>query len=109
MQIGAMSVVAPIAGVSAIIPVVFGIATGDSPSAAQFAGIACALVGVGLASIEHQEGRRRVAAGVGLAPLAALGFGFYFPWMHAAGKADFWWASSSFARRPSAPRRRGRR
>ena len=43
MAIGAMSVVAPIAGVSAVIPVVFGIATGDSPSAAQIAGIACAL------------------------------------------------------------------
>ena len=32
MQIGAMSVVAPIAGASAVIPVVFGIATGDDPS-----------------------------------------------------------------------------
>jgi drug/metabolite transporter (DMT)-like permease len=93
---GAMSVVAPIAGVSAVIPVVFGIATGDSPSAAQVAGIACALVGVGLASIEHRAGQRRIAAGAGLALLAALGFGFYFPWMHAAGKVDFWWASFVF-------------
>lgn len=96
MAIGAMSVVAPIAGISAVIPVVFGIATGDSPSPAQLAGIACALLGVGLASIEHHEGQRRVAAGVGLALLAALGFGFYFPWMHAAGKVDFWWASLVF-------------
>ena len=93
---GAMSVVAPIAGVSAIIPVVFGIATGDNPSTPQILGIACALVGVGLASIEHHEGSRRIAAGVGLALLAALGFGFYFPWMHAAGKVDFWWASLVF-------------
>jgi len=96
MQAGAMSVVAPIAGVSAVIPVIFGIATGDDPSPAQIAGIACALVGVGLASIEHHEGSRRVAAGVGLALLAALGFGFYFPWMHAAGQVDFWWASLVF-------------
>jgi drug/metabolite transporter (DMT)-like permease len=96
MVTGAMSVVAPIAGVSAVIPVVFGIATGDNPSTPQIAGIACALAGVGLASIEHHEGRRRVAAGVGLALLAALGFGFYFPWMHAAGKVDFWWASLVF-------------
>jgi drug/metabolite transporter (DMT)-like permease len=96
MQAGAMSVVAPIAGISAIVPVVFGIATGDSPSVPQIAGIACALVGVGLASIEHQDGSRRVAAGVGLALLAAVGFGFYFPWMHAAGKVDFWWASLVF-------------
>ena len=96
MEIGVMSVVAPIAGVSAVIPVVFGIATGDSPSHAQIAGIVCALLGVGLASVEHSGGRRRIAAGVGLALLAALGFGFYFPWMHAAGKVDFWWASLIF-------------
>jgi drug/metabolite transporter (DMT)-like permease len=96
MVTGSMSVVAPIAGVSAVIPVIFGIATGDSPSVPQVAGIGCALAGVGLASIEHQEGRRRVAAGVGVALLAACGFGFYFPWMHAAGKVDFWWASLVF-------------
>jgi drug/metabolite transporter (DMT)-like permease len=96
MQQGAMSVVAPIAGVSAIVPVIFGIATGDKPSTAQVAGIACALAGVGLASVEHHEGSRRIATGVGLALLAAVGFGFYFPWMHAAGKVDFWWASLVF-------------
>lgn len=96
MQVGAMSVVAPIAGVSAVIPVAFGVATGDSPSAWQVAGIVAALAGVGLASIEHVEGSRRLAAGVGLALLAALGFGLYFPWMHAAGKVDFWWASLVF-------------
>jgi uncharacterized membrane protein len=96
MVTGTMSVVAPIAGVSAVIPVCFGIATGDSPSVPQIAGIACALAGVGLASIEHQEGRRRMAAGAGVALVAACGFGFYFPWMHAAGHVDFWWASLVF-------------
>jgi drug/metabolite transporter (DMT)-like permease len=96
MGVGAMSVVAPIAGFSAVIPVVWGIATGDSPSATQLAGVVCALVGVCLASLERREGRRRIAAGVGLALLAAVGFGFYFPWMHAAGKVDFWWASLVF-------------
>jgi drug/metabolite transporter (DMT)-like permease len=93
---GAISVVAPIAGASAVVPVVFGIATGESPSALQIAGIACALVGVVLASLERQEGSSRVAAGVGLALLAAVGFGCYFPPMHVAGKADFWWASVVF-------------
>lgn len=96
MAVGAMSVVAPIAGVSAIVPVIFGIATGDRPSTSQYVGIACALAGVGLASVEQHEGARRVATGVGLALLAAIGFGFYFPWMHAAGEIDFWWASLVF-------------
>jgi drug/metabolite transporter (DMT)-like permease len=97
MQTGMMTVVAPIAGASALVPVVFGIATGDRPSGFQLAGIACALVGVALAAQEHQEGgERRVAAGVWLAVLAAIGFGFYFPPMHAAGEADAWWASLIF-------------
>jgi len=97
MAIGAMAVVAPIAGASAIVPVVFGIATGDHPSAIQYGGIACAIAGVTLASQEHQGGsERRVAAGVGLALLAAVGFGFYFPAMHAAGKADPYWSSLIF-------------
>src|SRR6266568_7680557 len=73
MAVGAMSVVAPIAGVSAAVPVTVGLATGDRPSALQIAGIVLALVGVGLASREHQEGERRVAAGAGLALVAALG------------------------------------
>ena len=96
MAVGAMSVVAPIAGVSAIVPVTVGLATGDNPSPAQIFGILVALVGVGLASREHQAGQRRLAAGVGLALLAALGFGGYFVPMHAAGSADFWWASLVF-------------
>jgi drug/metabolite transporter (DMT)-like permease len=96
MQRGQMSVVAPVAGVSAIVPVAVGFASGDSPSAIQIAGVGCALVGVGLASFEHEEGGRRLATGVGLALLASIGFGLYFPWMHAAGKVDFWWASFTF-------------
>src|SRR5881275_738239 len=55
MAVGAMSVVAPIAGVSAVVPVTVGLATGDDPSAAQIAGIFVALIGVGLASREHQS------------------------------------------------------
>jgi drug/metabolite transporter (DMT)-like permease len=96
MAVGAMSIVAPIAGISAIVPVVVGIVSGDRPSAWQLLGMACALSGVFLASLEPGRGGSRVAAGVGLALLAALGFGGYFPPMHAAGDADFWWASLIF-------------
>jgi len=95
MAVGAMSIVAPIAGISAAVPVVFGIATGDRPSLWQWLGITAALCGVFLAS--REPGRRsKVAAGVGLALLAAIGFGGYFPAMHAAGNADYWWASLIF-------------
>jgi drug/metabolite transporter (DMT)-like permease len=95
MAVGAMSIVAPIAGISAAIQVVVGIISGDRPSLWQWLGIAAALGGVFLAAREPGRGSR-VAAGVGLALLAAIGFGGYFPPMHAAGNADFWWASLIF-------------
>jgi drug/metabolite transporter (DMT)-like permease len=95
IAVGAISIVAPIAGISAVVPVVVGIASGDHPSAWQWAGIFAALTGVFLASREPGE-TGRLAAGVGLALLAAIGFGGYFPPMHAAGNADFWWAALIF-------------
>src|ERR671930_1724024 len=52
IAVGAISIVAPIAGVSAVLPVIVGIASGESPSALQLAGIACALIGVFLAARE---------------------------------------------------------
>jgi drug/metabolite transporter (DMT)-like permease len=96
MAVGAVSVVAPIAGISAIVPVIVGIVSGERPSGVTGAGIGCALAGVFLASREPNREGAKVAAGVGLALLAAIGFGGYFPPMHAAGNADFWWASLFF-------------
>jgi len=92
----AISIVAPIAGISAIVPVIVGIVSGDRPSTWQLLGIAFALLGVFLAAREPGRSGARFAAGVGLAMLAAIGFGGYFPFMHAAGNADFWWASLVF-------------
>src|ERR671938_1733020 len=57
MAVGAMSVVAPIAGISAAVPVTVGIASGDHLSVLTAAGIACALAGVGLAAREPGRGR----------------------------------------------------
>jgi drug/metabolite transporter (DMT)-like permease len=96
MAVGAMSIVAPIAGISAVVPLTVGFLSGDRPSTWQVLGMACALGGVFLASREPGRTGPRLAAGVGLALLAALGFGGYFPPMHAAGNADFWWASLIF-------------
>src|SRR5207302_4830034 len=64
MAVGAMSVVAPIAGISAAVPVVVGVASGDRPSALKVTGIVFALGGVYLAA--HEPGRTggKVAAGV---------------------------------------------
>jgi len=96
VAVGAISIVAPIAGISAVVPVAVGVASGDRPSLWQVVGMVCALAGVFLASREPGRGSNRFAAGAGLALLAAVGFGGYFPPMHAAGNADFWWASFFF-------------
>jgi len=96
IAVGAISIVAPIAGISALLPVVVGIVSGDRPSTWQLLGIAAALIGVFLAAREPGRTGPRLASGVGLAMLAAIGFGGYFPFMHAAGNADFWWASLIF-------------
>jgi len=96
IAVGAVSVVAPIAGVSAAIPVVVGVISGERPSVWQGVGMAAALAGVFLASREPDPRGGRIAAGVGLALLAAVGFGGYFPFMHAAGNTDYWWASLIF-------------
>jgi drug/metabolite transporter (DMT)-like permease len=97
MAVGAISVVAPIAAVGAIVPVVFGIATGDVVSRAQGVGFALALSGVALASFERQEaGAMRLAAGVPWAIAAMIGFGGYYVPMHEASGQDFLWAALVF-------------
>ena len=78
MAVGAMGIVAPISAVAAVIPFAVGIGSGERPSPVQLAGIVVALAGVAVASREpaHLGGGR--ADGIGLALLAALGFGLYF-------------------------------
>jgi drug/metabolite transporter (DMT)-like permease len=97
MAVGAISVVAPIAAVGAIVPVVFGIATGDDVSRLQGIGFALALSGVALASFERREaGAVRIAAGVPWALAAVVGFGGYYVPMHEASGEDFIWAALVF-------------
>lgn len=96
MRVGAMSVVAPIAGASAAIPVAYGLAVGDPVKSARLVGLLVAIVGVALASTEHRSGVRRLSAGVGLALVAAVSLGLYFPPMHAASRAGFLWATTIY-------------
>jgi drug/metabolite transporter (DMT)-like permease len=79
MAIGAMGVVAPISGVAAIVPFAFGIVDGERPSPVQLVGVAAAFAGIALVSREPDgSGESMRAAGVGLALVAAAGFGLYF-------------------------------
>ena len=96
MAAGALSIVAPIAGAGAAIPVIWGLARGDHPSSYQELGFATALIGIVLASFERRPDAARIAAGVGWAAIAMLAFGGYYIPMHAASQGDFLWAAFVF-------------
>ena len=92
MAVGSISIVAPIAAVGAVVPVVFGLATGDDVSRFQGVGFALALAGVAAASFERHEGVVRLGAGVPWGILALVGLGGYYVPMHEASEGDFLWA-----------------
>jgi drug/metabolite transporter (DMT)-like permease len=96
MAAGALSIVAPIAGAGAAIPVIWGLAHGDHPSGYQELGFAAALTGVVLASFERRPEAARLAAGVGWAVIAMVAFGAYYIPMHEASHGDFLWAAFVF-------------
>lgn len=96
MAAGALSIVAPIAGAGAAIPVIWGIARGDNPSIYQQVGFIAALGGVILSSWERRPDTARLAAGAGWAAVAMLAFGGYYVPMHAASHDDFLWPAFVF-------------
>lgn len=88
MAVGAMGIVAPVSAVSAAIPFGVGVASGERPGTLQIAGILLALAGVAVASREPAERGGGAAAGIGLALLAALGFGLYFVFAERAAETS---------------------
>jgi uncharacterized membrane protein len=96
MAAGAISVVAPIAALAAGIPVAWGVVSGDRIGVLQGIGVAGALGGSVMTSLERHGEQRRIAAGVGWAVLAMLGFGGYFVPMHAAAAHDWLWPAFVF-------------
>ena len=96
MTVGLMSIVAPITATGAVVPVIVGVARGEEPSWIQGVGLLVAFLGVALASwtpgSARPAGRGRLAAGVGLALLGALGLGAFFVAFDAAAEGSIWWA-----------------
>lgn len=96
IAVGKMSLVVPIASLSAVVPVVVGTATGDRPSVVQLAGMVVALTGAVLASREPDRDARgggRLAAGALLAALAAFAWGWFFLALDEASSGGTVWAS----------------
>ena len=96
MAAGALSIVAPIAGAGAAIPVIWGLLEGDHPSLFQELGFAAAFAGIVLASWERRPQAAVLAAGAGWAAVAMLAFGGYYIPMHSASRADWAWAAFVF-------------
>jgi drug/metabolite transporter (DMT)-like permease len=94
LAIGAMSIVAPITATGVVVPVVFGVATGDDTSGFQAAGIVLAIAGVILAAREPGPlARGSIAAGAGIAVVAAIAFGLILIALDAAADGDALWGT----------------
>ncbi|HSJ73412.1 MAG TPA: EamA family transporter, partial [Miltoncostaeaceae bacterium] len=75
LAVGTMSLVAPISALGALVPLALDLAAGRSPGAVALAGMVVALSGAALAASAPGPASRR---GLGLAAVAALGFGGFF-------------------------------
>jgi uncharacterized membrane protein len=95
LAIGRAGVVAPIAAaVGSVIPVVWGLASGENPANAALVGVALAVVAGGLISVERPEHPGADTGGraaLVLALLAGLGFGFSFVcYGNTRDASEFW-------------------
>ena len=92
MAVGAMGVVAPISSIAAAIPFAVGVAQGERPTVLQVLGAIVALGGLAVLSRTPEEHGGGLAAGVGLALLAAAGFGLYFVFLDEAAHDSVPWS-----------------
>jgi drug/metabolite transporter (DMT)-like permease len=76
LAVGAMGIVGPISTTAALVPFAYGLSRGERPSSLQLAGVALAVLGTG----------------VGLALLAALGFGCSLIGLSRAAPGGIAWA-----------------
>ena len=121
MALGTVSVVATIGALGIVVPVAGGVAMGEAPAPIQFAGACLAVAGVLFVAREPDaEWRTANRASLGLAALAALGFGLFFLLIDDAAEHDAAWtivaaraggvtvlAVAALALRPAIPRLRG--
>jgi drug/metabolite transporter (DMT)-like permease len=91
--VGAMGIVAPISAAAPLVPLTVDAAHGITPTSAQWLGIALVLTGVVTLSREPSPlGGQRLGAGVGLALVAALGFGGFIVGLDAGADESATWA-----------------
>jgi drug/metabolite transporter (DMT)-like permease len=92
LAIGAMGIVAPISAASPLVPLAVDAARGLTPAALQWLGIVLVLAGIVVLSREPSGvGNARIAAGAGLAVVAALGFGGFLVGLDAGSDESAPW------------------
>ena len=92
MALGSVTVVATIGALGVLVPVTAGLVQGDRPGAIQAVGAVAGIAGVVLVSREPDpEWRAAGRLALGLAALAALGFGTFFLGLDAASGARPAW------------------
>ena len=92
LSYGPVSIVAPVLASSACIPVVYGLARGERPSALQFTGLVATLAGVMLVSWTDGDGHARGRRGIGFGVVAALLLGTLLVFFSRASAVDAYWA-----------------
>jgi drug/metabolite transporter (DMT)-like permease len=93
LAVGAMGIVAPISAASPLVGLTADAAQGTFPAALQWLGIGLVLAGIATLSLESSDGGGgRVASGVGLALVAALGFGLFVVGLDAGSDESAEWA-----------------
>jgi drug/metabolite transporter (DMT)-like permease len=94
MALGSVSVVATIGALGVLVAVAGGLLKGEEPAAIQLLGVGLGIAGVVLVAREPDpEWRSASRTALGLAALAALGFGLFFLGMDTAAEDDPLWAS----------------
>ncbi len=92
LSLGPMGVVAPIAALSGVVPVAYGLVRGDRPGPWQVVGIALAVGGVVLAARQPDAGGHRASArAVGLAVTAAVCIGILVALLDEGARRDPEW------------------
>jgi drug/metabolite transporter (DMT)-like permease len=94
LAVGRMSVVAPTAALSGVVPVAWGLMRGERPSTLQIVGVVVAIVGVILAArAPGEDGGTERATGIGLALIAAVTLGAFVVMLDEAARTDPLWGA----------------
>ncbi len=103
LAVGLASVVSPSAALTgAVLPVLFGLITGERPPLMVWLGMALAIPAIFLLSLEPPEAEKNVKTSLGYGVLAGLSFGGFFILISRAGSTSGFWPLLS-ARSASIP------